>query len=324
MRLILITLLLLSPVETLFGQADTPGSKDHPLITRYPGSVIAWYDVQEYQQYKIATGPVTGYRHIDDWTEIAGKVTRIFYVLKGTRSISEVFLNYQSAVRKAGFKTVAEGINGNRNVSKAIGERGWLGVFYAENAFPSSAGIHLLAGSATSGGSAYLAAMLERPEGDIYISLGGAQYAQDEVLFMLDVIETRPVEDDLVKADADYMGDEIERTGHVALYGIYFDFNSATLKAESDPTLAEIATLLQQKPDLKLYVVGHTDAVGTLAYNMKLSKDRALSVISALTSRFQISSKRMEGHGVGPLAPVSSNAGEEGRKLNRRVELVKQ
>jgi len=60
--LIYVTLIL---IFTLVAQNDVSGSEDHELISRYPGSVIEWYDVQEFDRYKIAVGPVTGYRNID-------------------------------------------------------------------------------------------------------------------------------------------------------------------------------------------------------------------------------------------------------------------
>lgn len=72
---------------------DASGSRDHTAVTRYPGSVIRWYDVQNHMAYRIATGPVTGYRKIDRWTDAAGKTTRIYYELRGARTHAEVYAN---------------------------------------------------------------------------------------------------------------------------------------------------------------------------------------------------------------------------------------
>ena len=116
-----------------FAQSDVEGSEDHPIITRYPGSAINWYDVQEFDRYKIAIGPVTGYRNIDDWLPIEGKVTRIFYTLSGSRSSNEVYLNYLQALKKNNFDILADGMFGSSNVKGEIGARGWLGVYFAEN-----------------------------------------------------------------------------------------------------------------------------------------------------------------------------------------------
>jgi outer membrane protein OmpA-like peptidoglycan-associated protein len=127
-----------------------------------------------------------------------------------------------------------------------------------------------------------------------------------------------------VIADAASMAAAIGATGKVALYGIYFDFDKAVLKPESKGALDEIAKLLAQDPGLKLYVVGHTDNVGEIAYNMTLSQSRAEAVVRALVTEYRIGADRLKPYGVGPLAPVESNATEGGRAKNRRVELVAQ
>ncbi len=85
-----------------------PGSKDHPLITRYPGSVIEYYEEQNFIPYSIATGSVTGYKKIDLWKNIEGKRTRIYYTLKGGVTLTEVYGNYKQAMEKAGFKIYAQ------------------------------------------------------------------------------------------------------------------------------------------------------------------------------------------------------------------------
>jgi OOP family OmpA-OmpF porin len=127
-----------------------------------------------------------------------------------------------------------------------------------------------------------------------------------------------------IVADAAAFGNDINATGHVAVYGIYFDTNKSEVKPDSRPALEEIAKLLAQSPGLKLLVVGHTDMTGSLDANMKLSQARADSVVQALVSQHGVAPARLKGHGVGPLAPVASNDTEEGRAKNRRVELVKE
>ena len=70
-------------------------------------------------------------------------------------------------------------------------------------------------------------------------------------------------------------------------------------------------------------MVGHTDNQGGLDYNMDLSRRRAGAVVAALTEQHGIAADRLRPAGVGPLAPAATNDTEEGRSLNRRVELVK-
>ncbi len=141
--------------------------------------------------------------------------------------------------------------------------------------------------------------------------------------YELNVVEKAGMEQ-LVVADAKSLMNDISVTGHASVYGIYFDFDKATIKPESEPAIAEVAKLLKQNTGLKLFVVGHTDNVGTLSYNMKLSEARARSVVRELTTKYGISAERLKGFGVGPLAPVASNKTDSGRARNRRVELVEQ
>lgn len=142
-------------------------------------------------------------------------------------------------------------------------------------------------------------------------------------LYQLIIVEKKGMAQEVV-ADAKTMAADIGTSGKVAIYGIYFDFNKADVKPESEPTLKEITKLLQQEAKLKLYVVGHTDNVGGLDYNMKLSQQRAEAVVKELMSKYKVDGTRLSALGVGPAAPVTSNKIEEGRAKNRRVELVEQ
>jgi len=127
-----------------------------------------------------------------------------------------------------------------------------------------------------------------------------------------------------VKADAKAFSNDIRTTGHAAVYGIYFDTAKSSIKPESAQAIAEIAKLLKSDPGLKIHVVGHTDNVGGVDGNIKLSQSRAEAVIQALVQTHGISAARLRPFGCGQFAPVMSNDTEDGRAKNRRVELVKQ
>jgi outer membrane protein OmpA-like peptidoglycan-associated protein len=142
-------------------------------------------------------------------------------------------------------------------------------------------------------------------------------------LIWLRVVEKEAMKQ-YVQADAAAMSSGLAATGHVALYGIFFDTGSAVVKPESRPALEEIAKLLASAPALKLEVVGHTDMTGGLDANMKLSQVRAESVVKALTTDHGVAATRLRAFGVGPLAPVATNDSDDGRAKNRRVELVKE
>ena len=142
-------------------------------------------------------------------------------------------------------------------------------------------------------------------------------------IYTVHLIEKESMNQDVV-ADASSMEGTIKETGKVAIYGIYFDVAKAIVKEESQPSLQEIAKLLKDNPSLKLYVVGHTDNTGSFDANMKLSMDRAVAVVTALVSKYSVNAANLKACGAGAISPVATNETEEGRALNRRVELVKQ
>jgi outer membrane protein OmpA-like peptidoglycan-associated protein len=139
----------------------------------------------------------------------------------------------------------------------------------------------------------------------------------------LRIVEKKAMEQYIV-ADAAAFGNDIRATGHAAVYGINFDTGKSTIKPESAQAIGEIAKLLTADPSLKVFVVGHTDTVGGVDSNIKLSQDRAEAVLQALVRDHGIAPARLRASGCGPFAPVASNDTEEGRAKNRRVELVKQ
>ncbi|MFZ0708601.1 MAG: OmpA family protein, partial [Terrimicrobiaceae bacterium] len=103
----------------------------------------------------------------------------------------------------------------------------------------------------------------------------------------------RGMDEKMVAMKADPMESSIQTAGRVALYGILFDFNKADVKAESAPTLAEIAKHLKSGPGLKLLVAGHTDSVGGFEFNRDLSARRAKAAVTELTGKYGISNDRL-------------------------------
>jgi OOP family OmpA-OmpF porin len=142
-------------------------------------------------------------------------------------------------------------------------------------------------------------------------------------MYDVHVVEKELMKQDVV-ADASSLASSIKETGKAAVYGIYFDTGKSDIKAESEPSLKEIAKMLQSNANMKLYVVGHTDNVGTFDSNVRLSNSRADAVVKELATKYSIAASRLQPFGAGPTAPVASNQTEEGRAKNRRVELVAQ
>ena len=115
---------------------------------------------------------------------------------------------------------------------------------------------------------------------------------------------------------------QLTRSCHIALYGVLFDFNKASLKAESDSVLQRVLAILQHDPTLKLEVQGHTDNVGSDDYNQKLSNARASAVMAWLVHH-GVAANRLSSKGYVKTVPVASNDSDEGRARNRRVEIAK-
>ncbi len=104
--------------------------------------------------------------------------------------------------------------------------------------------------------------------------------------------------------------------------GLYFDFNQATLKPQSEPALREIAEALKKMPQRRIIIEGHTDDIGTDRYNDELSARRADAVKAALVHDFGVNAETLTTVGYGERRPVETNATLAGRARNRRVELT--
>jgi len=140
--------------------------------------------------------------------------------------------------------------------------------------------------------------------------------------YLLTVIKETQMKQEVV-ADASTLNDEIQKTGHVAVYGIHFDTGKAAILPESADTLQQILALLQQNADLKLRIEGHTDNQGQAAANQGLSEKRAQAVLGWLVAN-GVEMSRLTAKGFGQTKPIADNSTEDGRAKNRRVELAKQ
>lgn len=117
--------------------------------------------------------------------------------------------------------------------------------------------------------------------------------------------------------------DALADKGRVATQGILFATGSAVVRAESTPTLREIATMLVAHPELRLSIEGHTDDTGDSTANRSLSERRAAAVRTVLVERFGVDASRLDSKGLGSTVPARVNTSPEGRHANRRVELVR-
>jgi outer membrane protein OmpA-like peptidoglycan-associated protein len=117
---------------------------------------------------------------------------------------------------------------------------------------------------------------------------------------------------------------ELAEDRRATVYGIYFAYNSAEIREESEAVLREIGDVLRKNADWRLRIEGHTDSIGGAAFNQDLSLHRAEAVRAWLVERYRIDAGRLQTAGLGASAPKDRNDTPEGRARNRRVELVRQ
>lgn len=321
-----LTFLISLFAASALAQQDSPNTSDHPLVSRYTGSFIDGQEVLNFTDYTLPIGPAVknseGQRVPSEKVTLEGKVTRTLYRGPAERSTLEIQRNYRSALEAADFEILytCDGDECGRLFH-------WI--FYKEMSQRIRTTKTAAAAFDIPQDLRYVAAKGLVGDRVAHVSVltafdAGFSKLSKQPVTLLEVIETEAMETGMVTIDAEAMAKGIDAKGHIAIYGVYFDTDSADIKAESATTLAEIFTLLTNRPSLKLLVVGHTDNQGDYDYNMGLSGRRAGSVVTALTGQYGIDGTRLRSAGVGYLAPVASNDTEEGRRKNRRVELVKQ
>lgn len=309
--------------------ADVTGSKDPAGLKRYEGSTIIGFQAPKQDEYFYSKGKTRSFGKQNpfgaDSEKLEGLVSRWTYAIPNPeRSAYEVFSNYKTEFASLGLETV---------YAPDPDKAGGIGPAYSSWEQKAQLGSILDYNGAD---ERYLVARTPGENPTYYVlfvtsfKLGVVPPAHKTLvtkktpLVQLDVIAPASVEEKMVLVKAADMERKIESEGGIALYGILFDFNKDTLRPESTPTLEQIAELLKKDPALKLFVVGHTDGVGTLDFNRDLSERRAKSVVSELTSHHQIAPGRLSPAGVAFLAPVATNTTDEGRAKNRRVVLIPQ
>lgn len=176
-----------------------------------------------------------------------------------------------------------------------------------------NAGFQILFTDVYAGGARFY---MTAQKGPYWVNLGVVSDAYD-----LTVVKQKEMEQAMT-ANADGWAEQVKQTGRVSVYGINFDTGKATIRAESEPVLNEVAKMLQANAPWAMLVAGHTDNVGANDMNLALSRQRAESVIAWLAGR-GVDKTRLAPAGFGDTRPVAPNTDEEGRRKNRRVDLVK-
>jgi outer membrane protein OmpA-like peptidoglycan-associated protein len=348
MKRYIVVLLVL--VGVVFGAKmptkDIKGSKDS-FLGRYKGSIIIAYNYKRFDKFKFAASKLefvkgktddryNKYYEPKKTKSVTGEVTIITYAMPKGVSSFEVFQNYKDAIAKNEGEILFEcegGCGGNPKLASS----------YGSGAVKTSLQMYLQPMSKVRnyiefgkpGDCAYnvdiseqyyvFAKVKDSYVGVVTYTVANDAYCGDfknRAIAVLYIATPKKKDNKMVVVKADKMKEKIEKEGKVALYGIYFDTDKTEVKPSSMPTIKQIAKLLKDNPKLKLLIVGHTDNEGTFIYNKKLSEGRAKSVVRLLVTKYGINADRLHPVGVSYAAPVASNATNEGRAKNRRVELV--
>jgi OmpA-OmpF porin, OOP family len=314
---VLLSVLLVGPM----GAADLPGSQDPPLMKRYAGSEIIGYRAPKFDEFLMPLGKPTTLHPVayEKSEKVEGLLSRYTYVAPEGRSATEVFRNYVQEFQRLNLTTLYR---------KDAGAPGWFGPTTDQAAEEdglsqilayNEAQERVLVGKSKDPQPTwYYVFVTAYNDGVIPHRLDGV-VKKGSALVHIVVVTPEKMEQRMEFVSAADMAAALKDTGKVALYGINFDTDKDTIRPDSKATLDEIVKLLASDPQVKLHVVGHTDNVGTGEYNLDLSRRRAAAVVKAVGA----AAARVDSFGCGFYAPVASNATDEGRAKNRRVELVK-
>jgi outer membrane protein OmpA-like peptidoglycan-associated protein len=308
---------------------DVAGLKDPVGIKRMEGSILILGESKKFDEFVIPLQKVEfdyTNQKMKEWNKlrIEGSRDTVFYRLPGDASTLEVARSYEEDLKAGGFAVVYQANAPDlddgygRFMKEVYGTQ--IGSAVMEYHLPASKDFRYVSMKKTNddGSETYVAGLFAKIR-DVW----GSKYAQPhEVVTRLDVIRTKALTSRLVVVKAEEMPNLFDSSGKVVLYGILFDFNQASIKPESTDTLAEVGKFLSAHPGKKLIVSGHTDSVGSFEFNRELSQKRSEAVVEYLVKNHQAPRERFIPFGASFAAPVASNATEDGRAKNRRVELV--
>lgn len=313
--------------QAAFELVDKTGGKDYPLVSRFQGSIILNYGTINFESVKVAVSPTKQ-------EVVEGKLHNYLYYAPKDSTALEVFRSYKNALEKTRFKILfacedapvcqKQGLDAHAAFWTDKSET-FVGGFSSTSRMDSNGNYP----------PRFLVARLARPEGDITVVLTVKSPSSTEIgrgaggPYFLQIIESAAMKADSVSIDdsiVDLKGlkSGLVADGKVSLNGIFFDTGKAEMKAESKPQLVEMAKLLREQKQTKVFLVGHTDNQGDLSANLALSQKRAEAIVNALISDYKIEANRLAARGVANFSPAASNATESGRRKNRRVELVEQ
>lgn len=289
--------------------------EDLGIVPIYEGSELIYDDIFGFDEFPVVLGEETV-------NIVEGYIRRLWLKAPEGRSPYEIIRNYEAAIENIDgrvlFKTrdpqsiEIDEIDFSDYYKTLRQDRGLATRVMSFGGFPGDLDEYMVS-----------RVTVDQVENYIIVAAGKGHWAAqqaDDTYFEIIVLELEGMEMDMVTMA--HLQDGMMVDGRVAIYDIYFDTGESRVKAESEEALAIIAEFLLDNSSKRYLVVGHTDYVGSFDMNLNLSDARAEAVVTRLVNDYGISQDQISSFGVGPAAPVMSNQTEEGRAMNRRVEIV--
>jgi len=315
---------------------DVDGAIEHSVVKKYNNSCIIGYKESKFDAVRLPTATQIAGKETESIT-VEGKVIDMLFGIENTSraTVLEVQRNYEQALINSGMKVLFSCRNknecfkyGNGNFFHnypSLGDVDHLSTFENQKLkyfrFALS-GHH----KNTDADEAYFIAQGQKLNTKYTIALlirynrSSWKGLTDNIFVFAKIIEEEVMDDNQVTFES--IDEKIKNEGKEVFDNIHFDFGSDNLTQDSYVIIEQISIYLNGNPNQKYFIVGHTDNVGSLASNLTLSQSRATAVVDALIQKYQVNPSQISAHGLAQLSPRAANTTEEGRALNRRVEVV--
>ena len=323
---LLLAALSLAVAGPAAAQRAIEGATPHPSVPAPQGSYITRDDFVDFAEIDFPTGPLVRGEDQPVLT-VAGAHTRQEFTIDGTEIAPlRLYQSYLQYFEGEGFEILFSGIGEDLAQGRSVNFL--TGSIFATQPGTASEAVYILA-QRPDGSEVIALSVFDRQRARrIMVNVVDVQEMETLDLFGAPVAAEAPEEtlEEEVAALPAQTGEELQTglvsDGRVVVNAILFAFDSDEVLPDSARALETVAGLMTDNPGLRLLVVGHTDGVGSFDYNLRLSLDRASSVVSWLSERHGIAADRLRPAGAGPMSPITTNRTEQGRALNRRVELV--
>ncbi|MFO7939135.1 MAG: OmpA family protein [Bacteroidales bacterium] len=305
-----ITYLIIASIMTISVQSIF-AQENNDVISLYDGSKLMYDDDIGFETHYYLTGP-------NSHEAIDGKIRRQFCKAPGGVSTYEIIKNYEKAIQSKNGTIIHLSRKAQSYKDKETGKT----IRFMKNLFAKGRYNHNVSYpyiQLPNFAKDYISGKISTAENDIYISVAAA-VVESKTYYTIVTVLAEPM--DMNNVTLNVLNEGIAQSGRVAIYDIYFDTGKSEVKDESTYALKTVADYLKNNSGQKFLIVGHTDNTGDFDANIKLSTDRAEAVKQKLVADYNIPAKQLKTYGVGSTSPQMSNATEDGKARNRRVELV--